>query len=136
MQKIVPKEIKTLIADCYFAVDHVAWLRFGKLSTQDRQIYFNSKEYKQLKTFKGILAFMSARPNFTEQMFGDVSYQDGNRMFWTYVEREGVSVEVAGVVSTFLDTLRLDTERFKQDRVEGRRIAFQKMRELTSGMRV
>ena len=133
--KIVSKEMRILLSDCYFAAGHCPWLRFHKLTDADRRIYLGSKEYRELKKLNSRWGRLSAIPNEFAELIGDLDFKKANLIFWgdasAYASPHAISV-----ISEFLEVLRLDTHKFNQDRKAGRRLVFQKIKEITGQMDV
>lgn len=131
--KIISKEMRMLLSNCYFSTDHCSWLRFRHLDLGDRQIYLSSKEYGELRKLKARWAQLSAIPHEFEDLVGDLDFRKANLMFWEDASFYASSHTI-GVVSEFLEVLRLDTQKFNQDRKVGRRLVFQKIKEITGQM--
>ena len=131
--KIINKEMRILLSDCYFSTDHCSWLRFRHLEPDDRRIYLNSKEYGELKKLKARWGQLSTITHEFEELVGDLDLRKANLMFWGDASYYA-SPHTIGVISQFLEVLRLETAKFKEDRREGRKLVFQKIKEITGQM--
>ncbi len=126
-------EMRELLSNCYFATGHCPWLRCRTLSEADRLIYHSSKEYKELQKLNARWGQLSANHNLFYELVGGMDFKQANTVFWDDASVYA-SAQTISLVSQLIETLRLDTEKFREDRRAGRRLVFKKIKEITGNM--